>query len=214
MADKMIRVAGRDTITGNAKSLSMTVDENGDGALRVVDAAPFAYDDVNNRLKVSVEKSVMEVKHDLSNDKLTALVAMPKRTIVTAFASALRTANESIILAAPEQAKGAIVWMFVSAVSGTFIAGEGARIRTRAISAEPTLFALEASTARVKDPFYQQAHIWQQGATKGDATAVTGTETKVMGIAPQTHLQVFIDINGTFTAGQGITCRCSVVWIM
>ena len=38
---KMIRVAGRDIIDGKAKALSVVKDDEGNGVLRIVDAAPF-----------------------------------------------------------------------------------------------------------------------------------------------------------------------------
>lgn len=41
MADKMIRVAGRDIIDGKAKALSVVKDDEGNGVLRIVDAAPY-----------------------------------------------------------------------------------------------------------------------------------------------------------------------------
>lgn len=41
MADKMLRIAGRDIIDGKAKALSVVKDDEGNGVLRIVDAAPY-----------------------------------------------------------------------------------------------------------------------------------------------------------------------------
>lgn len=62
MADNMMRIAGRDILTGNAKALTVVTDENGDGALRVVDSAPYAYDIDKDVLKVfTTERSVAKI---------------------------------------------------------------------------------------------------------------------------------------------------------
>ena len=41
MADKMMRVAGRDVASGNSKGLSVVSDGEGNGVLRMVDSAPY-----------------------------------------------------------------------------------------------------------------------------------------------------------------------------
>lgn len=50
----MLRLAGRDPATGTAKSLTVETDNSGNGALRVVDAAPFAYDPVDDAIRQKV----------------------------------------------------------------------------------------------------------------------------------------------------------------
>lgn len=54
MADNMMRLAGREPSTGTAKALTVALDTNGDGVLRIVDAAPFAYDPSLDARKIAV----------------------------------------------------------------------------------------------------------------------------------------------------------------
>ena len=53
MADNMMRIAGRNE-DGLAKALSVVTDENGNGVLRTVDAAPVAYEPATDSSKVKI----------------------------------------------------------------------------------------------------------------------------------------------------------------
>lgn len=66
MAEKMMRLAGRSD-DGLAKALSVETDEIGNGVLRVVDAAPFAYDPVDDVIKVDQKAYPLErVKYEVT----------------------------------------------------------------------------------------------------------------------------------------------------
>lgn len=56
----MMKIAGRDE-NGLAKGLSVETDDNNEGVLRVVDAAPFAYDPVDEAFKVKIEKNAQKI---------------------------------------------------------------------------------------------------------------------------------------------------------
>ena len=54
MADKMMRIGGRSLDDNTTKSFTMEIDDNGDAAVRMVDAAPYAYDPLTDSKKVLV----------------------------------------------------------------------------------------------------------------------------------------------------------------
>lgn len=70
MADKMLRIAGRDE-DGLAKALSVTPDDNGNGVLRTVDAAPVAYDSEDDSLKVQLVRGQDQLRLERFSQELT-----------------------------------------------------------------------------------------------------------------------------------------------
>lgn len=67
MADSIMRMAGRDTVAGTAKALSVETDGNGNGVLRTVDAAPWAYDSSTGRIKVQGKDTEVITLFDSTN---------------------------------------------------------------------------------------------------------------------------------------------------
>lgn len=64
MADEMLRIAGR-ADNGSAKALTVEIDSDGNGVLRTVDAAPFAYDPVNDAKNVNIKAQHRMIKKDI-----------------------------------------------------------------------------------------------------------------------------------------------------
>lgn len=61
MSDKMMRIAGRGA-DGLAKAITVVQDTNGDWVLRMVDAAPFAYDEATDTKKIMPKKALPEIQ--------------------------------------------------------------------------------------------------------------------------------------------------------
>ena len=72
MADKMMRIGGRSLDDNTTKSFTMEIDDNGDAAVRMVDAAPHAYDPLTDSKKVLVLGS-KKLKTTLLNKTETLL---------------------------------------------------------------------------------------------------------------------------------------------
>lgn len=120
MADKMMRVAGRDIIDGKAKALSVVKDDEGNGVLRIVDAAPYI---------VEISR-FSTVRHELvnvggSSINLLALNANRKYALIRNFSNknmflalgATAELNKGIVLFPNEQYE-------ISAMKGNLYKGD------------------------------------------------------------------------------------------
>ena len=54
-------ILAKDIVSGNPVELSSLEDDDGKNVLRVVDAAPFAYDGVNDELKIQGEVDIVDI---------------------------------------------------------------------------------------------------------------------------------------------------------
>jgi len=137
------------------------------------------------------------------------------RTTQVAIASALRTATASANIPVPAGVKGAIITMYVSAITGTFSAGQGVYLLTAAGAGLGSYFTAKMVSTATTTQYSRQTHIWYPGAVEGNAVDYGTVYThKVTGLSPQPLMEIAMNITGTFDTGQGITAQIDVYFII
>lgn len=120
MADKMLRIAGRDIIDGKAKALSVVKDDEGNGVLRIVDAAPYIveisrFSTVRHKL-VNVGRSSINLLALNANRKYALIRNFSNKNMFLAL-GATAELNKGIVLFPNEQYE-------ISAMKGNLYKGD------------------------------------------------------------------------------------------
>lgn len=214
MADKMMRVAGRDE-DGLAKAIKTDLDGNVKVKL-ADDIGGYEYATDANRVKVvnMTEVKILEDARDLSNKKTDVIYSR------ATYATAPTTANIMV----PNWARGFILTTIIRGATGTFGAGQGMNMHVEFRSAFADLGVWKdawlgsygiSSTVRSNIGSKNHTIICYPEAiellTENVNSAVASY--KVLKLPLGESLGIGLNINGTFTEGQGFDIETQILWL-
>jgi hypothetical protein len=161
-------------------------------------------------------KSLEDKIDKITSGETPATTQLSGRITQEVIAEALRTSSVIVDVPVPQNVRGAIVSMRMSAATGTFGAGQGCCLKTQAGAGDGRLYFTASLESDVNTTaFMRQTHFWFPGAAKGDANNSSVASTfKYAGLSPQPILRVTMEISGTFADGEGVTAVCKVTFIV
>lgn len=214
MADKMMRIAGRDE-DGFAKAIKTDLDGN----LKVKltdDSAGYEYSTDSHRVKVinMAEVKIVEDARELAGKKTAVIYSR------ATYAAAPTAANIMV----PNWARGFILTTIIRGVTGTFTTGQGMNMFVEFRSAFADLadwsdawIGSYATGLTVRSNVAGKNHTiicYPEAIDLLPANVISSVAShSVLKIPLGESLAIGLNINGTFTEGQGFDIETQILWL-
>lgn len=119
-----------------------------------------------------------------------------------------------VIKIPPNGARGFIVSLYVTDITGTFSDGEGIGVDVEASTGPSGNNNLWVSAAKVKSKWARTNILWYPGASKGDLAELGGRSYYVVPLSVPYSIKIAMKITGTFAEGEGVTAGVEIGWLV
>lgn len=183
---------GKSKETGLPVELTSVQDDDGEGVLRIFDAAPHAYDSVTDSLRVQ-------------NDGAEVVKLFPRKLLTS------NTAFQT--LEAPLNAKACYFVLRCYGATGELpLVGLNVRLASHNTHIDDSNLELVVPNETALPLLRLTALLGVSDV--GEAKPLSRGTVKSTPIIPQPYAHFRISIAGTFAEGEGVDCEANVIWVV